>query len=143
MILLDDRLMSRFQGGLMADIQPPDIETRMVITRAKAAQLGLVLEDDAVAYIAETITSNVRQIEGVIKRLTAYREILDSTIDTADVNRARMNVVRIGTFIQSPRVRYPCILSARSPIFRLRRSAQSTATETIRQFSPPSARSRR
>ena len=46
MSLLDDRLMSRFQGGLMADIQPPDIETRMVITRAKAAQLGLVLEDD-------------------------------------------------------------------------------------------------
>ena len=104
MSLLDDRLMSRFQGGLMADIQPPDIETRMVITRAKAAQLGLVLEDDAVAYIAETITSNVRQIEGVIKRLTAYREILDSTIDTAAVKRAIKDVVRIGTFIPSPQL---------------------------------------
>ena len=104
MSLLDDRLMSRFQGGLMADIQPPDIETRMVITRAKAAQLGLVLEDDAVAYIAETITSNVRQIEGVVKRLTAYREILDSTIDTAAVKRAIKDVVRIGTFIPSPQL---------------------------------------
>jgi len=104
MSLLDDRLMSRFQGGLMADIQPPDIETRMVITRAKAAQLGLVLEDDAVAYIAETITTNVRQIEGVIKRLTAYKEILDSKIDTAAVKRAIKDVVRIGTFIPSPQL---------------------------------------
>ena len=102
MSLLDDRLMSRFQGGLMADIQPPDIETRMVITRAKAAQLGLVLEDDAVTYIAETITSNVRQIEGVIKRLTAYREILDSRIDTAAVKRAIKDVIRIGTYTPTP-----------------------------------------
>lgn len=104
MSLLDDRLMSRFQGGLMADIQPPDIETRMVITRTKAAQLGLILEDDAVTFIAETITSNVRQIEGVIKRLTAYKEILDSKIDTQAVKRAIKDVVRIGMFIPSPQL---------------------------------------
>ena len=104
MSLLDDRLMSRFQGGLMADIQPPDIETRMVITRTKAAQLGLILEEDAVTYIAETITTNVRQIEGVIKRLTAYKEILDSKIDTQAVKRAIKDVVRFGTFIPSPQL---------------------------------------
>ena len=104
MSLLDDRLMSRFQGGLIADIQPPDIETRMVITRTKAAQLGLILEEDAVTYIAETITTNVRQIEGVIKRLTAYKEILDSKIDTQAVKRAIKDVVRIGTFIPSPQL---------------------------------------
>jgi len=102
MSLLEDRLRTRFEGGLLADIQPPDIETRMVITRTKAAQLGLVLDDDAVNYIAETITSNVRQIEGVVKRLTAYKEILDSTIDTAAVKRAIKDVIRIGTFIPSP-----------------------------------------
>ena len=72
MSVLDDRLRSRFEGGLMADIQPPDLETRRVITRAKGAQLGLIIEDDAVNYIAETLSSNVRQIEGVVKRLTAY-----------------------------------------------------------------------
>ncbi len=86
----------------MADIQPPDKETRMIIIRNKAAQLGLVLEDDAVEYIADTITSNVRQIEGVIKRLTAYKEILDNTIDTDAVKRAIKDVTRIGTFIPSP-----------------------------------------
>ena len=102
MPLLDDRLRTRFEGGLMADIQPPDVETRMVIIRNKAAQLGLVLEDDAVTYIADTLTSNVRQIEGVIKRLTAYREILDSKIDTEAVKRAIKDVIRIGTFIPSP-----------------------------------------
>ena len=52
MSLLDDRLRTRFEGGLMADIQPPDLETRMAITRNKAAQLGLMLSDDAVEYIA-------------------------------------------------------------------------------------------
>lgn len=104
MSLLDDRLRTRFEGGLMADIQPPDMETRMVIIRNKAAQFGLVLEDDAVTYIAETITSNVRQIEGVVKRLTAYKEILDSTIDTVSVKRAIKDVIRIGTFIPSPQL---------------------------------------
>ena len=136
MSLLDDRLMSRFQGGLMADIQPPDIETRMVITRAKAAQLGLVLEDDAVAYIAETITSNVRQIEGVVKRLTAYREILDSTIDTAAVKRAIKDVVRIGTFIPSPQL----IIRESARYFQLteedlRGQNRSKNTATARQIS--------
>ena len=136
MSLLDDRLMSRFQGGLMADIQPPDIETRMVITRAKAAQLGLVLEDDAVTYIAETITSNVRQIEGVIKRLTAYREILDSRIDTAAVKRAIKDVVRIGTFIPSPQL----IIRESARYFSLneedlRGQNRSKNTATARQIS--------
>ena len=102
MNLLDDRLRTRFEGGLMADIQPPDLETRMVIIRNKAAQIGLVLDDDAVEYIAETITSNVRQIEGVVKRLTAYKEILDSTIDTTAVKRAIKDVIRTGTYIPSP-----------------------------------------
>ena len=48
MAQLDDRLRTRFEWGLMADIQPPDLETRMAITRNKAAQLGLILSDDAV-----------------------------------------------------------------------------------------------
>lgn len=102
MPLLDDRLLSRFQSGLLADIQPPDLETRTVITRKKAARLGLMLDDDAVNYIAVHITTNVRQIEGVINRLTAYREILDSVIDTASVKRAIEEVINTGTFIPTP-----------------------------------------
>ena len=102
MTLLDDRLRTRFEGGLMADIQPPDIETRMAITRNKAAQLGLMLSDEAVVYIAENITANIRQIEGVIKRLTAYKEILNKVIEIEDVKRAITDVTRTGEDIPSP-----------------------------------------
>ncbi len=102
MSLLDDRLRTRFEGGLMADIQPPDLETRMAIIRNKAAQLGLLLSDEAVGYIAENITANIRQLEGVIKRLTAYREILDDVITIDSVKRAIKDVIRIGTYIPTP-----------------------------------------
>lgn len=104
MSLLDDRLRTRFEGGLMADIQPPDLETRMAITRNKAAQLGLLLSDDAVEYIAECITANIRQLEGVIKRLTAYKEILDDIITIDSVKRAIKDVIRIGNVIPTPEI---------------------------------------
>ncbi|MBQ2960101.1 MAG: chromosomal replication initiator protein DnaA [Oscillospiraceae bacterium] len=102
MSTLDDRLRTRFEWGLMADIQPPDLETRMAITRNKAGQLGLILSDDAVEYIATNITANIRQLEGVIKRLTAYKEILDDVIDIDSVKRAIKDVIRIGIAIPTP-----------------------------------------
>ncbi len=94
MTLLDDRLRTRFEGGLMADIQPPDIETRMAIIRNKAAQLGLVLKDDAVELIAEKITNNIRQLEGAIKKLTAYRQILNREITREDVERVLEDITK-------------------------------------------------
>ena len=66
MAQLDDRLRTRIEGGLMADVQPPDIETRTAIILNKSAALGLSLPTEVVEYIAENITSNVRQIEGVV-----------------------------------------------------------------------------
>ena len=102
MKLLDDRLRTRFEGGLMADIQPPDLETRMAIARNKATLLGLILSDEAVVYIAENITSNIRQIEGVIKRLTAYKEILDEPITIESVKRAISDVIISGDYIPNP-----------------------------------------
>ena len=102
MSLLDDRLRTRFEGGLMADIQPPDLETRMAITRNKAALLGLILSDDAVEYIASNITANIRQIEGVIKRLTAYKEILNDVITINSVKRAIEDMIRTGDNIPKP-----------------------------------------
>ncbi len=102
MATLDDRLRTRFEGGLMADIQPPDLETRMAIARNKAAQLGLILSDEAVTYIATVITANVRQLEGVIKRLTAYKELLGDEITVDAVKRAIDDVVRIGDYIPTP-----------------------------------------
>ncbi|MBQ5405310.1 MAG: chromosomal replication initiator protein DnaA [Oscillospiraceae bacterium] len=102
MSLLDDRLRTRFEGGLMASIDPPDLETRIAITRNKAAQLGLILSDEAVEHVAKNITANVRQLEGVIKRLTAYKEILNDVINKDAVERAIKDVTRNGPDIPKP-----------------------------------------
>ena len=68
---LDERLRTRFEWGLLADIQPPDIETRMIIIERKADSLGLKLKDDVVLYIAEKLKNNIRQLEGAVKRMKA------------------------------------------------------------------------
>ena len=105
MSLLDDRLRTRFEGGLMADIQPPDMETRMAIIRNKAAQLGMLLPDDVVDYIADTIKSNIRQIEGVVKRLTAYSKIEPGgEININAAKRAIKDVIRVGEYVPTPDV---------------------------------------
>lgn len=104
MSILDDRLRTRLEGGLMADVQPPDIETRVAIIRSKANQLGMQLTPEVENYIAENITSNVRQIEGVVKRLTAYREIMDDGITINSVKRAIKDVIRVGAYIPTPDV---------------------------------------
>ncbi len=75
MLTLEERLRSRFLWGLTADINPPDYETRMAILKNKAKQLGLQLDDDVCNYIAINITSNVRQIEGTVKKILAYRDL--------------------------------------------------------------------
>ena len=88
MHLLDDRLRTRFEWGLIADIQPPDYETRMAIIKNKAMSLGLEFPDDVCEYIAENITTNVRQIEGTVKKILAYRDLQGMPLDVASVSRA-------------------------------------------------------
>ena len=68
---LEERLQSRFVMGLLADIQPPDLETRIAIIRRKAQMLDLSLSDEVATYIANQLKSNVRQLEGVVKRMRA------------------------------------------------------------------------
>ena len=104
MVKLEDRLRTRFEGGLMADIQSPDLETRMAIIRNKASQLGMTLPDEVIEYIANEIKSNIRQIEGVVKRLTAYNSIMHETIDISMAKRAVKDVVRDGAYIPTPDV---------------------------------------
>lgn len=72
---LDDRIRSRFESGLFADIALPDFETRVGIIQKKAEQLHIEIEESLVFYIAEHIKSNTRQLEGVVKKLEAYVSI--------------------------------------------------------------------
>ncbi len=96
---LEDRIRTRLEWGLMADVQPPDLETRMAITRKKAQQLGMSLPDDVVEYIGETITSNVRQIEGVVHKLTAFKNLMDEEITVAAVKKAVKDVIVEGPYV--------------------------------------------
>ena len=72
---LEDRIRTRFEWGLLADIQPPDLETRIAIIKRKADFYKLDLPDDVVQFIAEKIKNNVRQLEGTVKKLHAYYNI--------------------------------------------------------------------
>ena len=70
---LEDRLRTRFEWGLTADIQPPDFETRVAIIRRKADLLGLDIPNDVAEFIANHLKNNIRQLEGAVKKLNAYR----------------------------------------------------------------------
>ena len=78
---LEERLCSRFEGGLVADIQRPDFETRLAILRKKAEFEHLNISDDILALIAEKIDTNVRELEGSVTRLTAYSSLTRRPID--------------------------------------------------------------
>ncbi len=68
---LEDRLKTRFEWGLLADIQPPDLELRIAIIKKKAEQVNVVIPDEVLNFLAENLRSNIRQIEGAIKKLGA------------------------------------------------------------------------
>ena len=87
MATLEDRLRSRFEWGLIMDIQPPDYETRMAILKNKAVQLGLDLNDDVCNYIAINVTNNVRQIEGTVKKVLAYRDLNNMPLTLDNISR--------------------------------------------------------
>lgn len=76
---LEERIRSRFEGGVMADITPPDFETRVGIINTKASLLNLTLEENIVYFIAEHIKMNTRQLEGVVKKLQAYVNLQNKT----------------------------------------------------------------
>lgn len=72
---LEDRIRGRFESGLLADVQPPDYETRVAIVRRKAELLGIELSDDVVEYIANRLKTNIRQLEGTVKKIKAYKQL--------------------------------------------------------------------
>ena len=94
MTQLEDRLRTRFEWGLMVDVAPPDFETRMAIIKTKAALLGVQLPDEISGYIAENVTANVRQIEGTLNKILAYRDLLGDQVDEEAVSRAVRDMLK-------------------------------------------------
>ena len=79
----EDRMKSRFEWGLLTDIQPPELETRIAILRKKALSEGLSAPDDALEYIASKISSNIRELEGALIRVTAFASLNRQPVDVA------------------------------------------------------------
>ena len=103
MTMLEDRLRTRFEWGLLVDVAPPDFETRLAIIKNKAALLGLEIPEKAAAYIAENVTANVRQIEGTINKVMAFKDLLGNDTDEESVARAIQDIVkRSNEYIPTP-----------------------------------------
>jgi len=94
MVTLEERLQSRFEWGLMADIQMPDIEMRKAILQTKAEERGLFVPDDVTDFVAQNVRHNIRELEGAFNKIMAYAQLSGGNIDLELVNMALADLVR-------------------------------------------------
>ena len=92
MPLLEDRLRSRFEWGLIVDIKPPDLETRLAILRAKAEQAGADILPDVLELIARQVRKNIRELEGSLNRIIAYASLLRAEVTPEIASRALADI---------------------------------------------------
>jgi chromosomal replication initiator protein len=90
---IEERLVSRFEWGMIADIQAPDLETRMAILRTKAREKNYAIDQDVLNYIAETIQSNIRELEGALNRLMVYCQLNNTRPTLEQVKGILVNVI--------------------------------------------------
>jgi chromosomal replication initiator protein len=92
---MEDRLLSRFKWGLSAEIESPSLETRKAILKMKSEKDGLELPEDVINYIAETVTDNIRNLEGSIISLIAYSTVYQQPIDINLARKVVSNIVHV------------------------------------------------
>ncbi|MDP9727906.1 chromosomal replication initiator protein [Alicyclobacillus tengchongensis] len=93
---LEDRLRSRFEWGLITDIQPPDLETRIAILQRKAKSEGISIPEDVTYYIANQVNSNIRELEGALIRIVAYSSLVNSDISLGLAEEALQELIQRG-----------------------------------------------
>jgi len=127
-----DRLRSRFEWGLMADIQPPDLETKMAILDKKAEAVGIHLPDDVRTFMASKTKSNVRELEGALVRLVAYSSLTDSKISLQMAHQVLKNIVHV----QDRRVTIDSIQKAVAEKFSIRQAQLKEKSNTKKVVYP-------
>jgi chromosomal replication initiator protein len=90
---LEDRLRSRFKMGLITDIQPPDLETRMAILRKKSEAEATPIDEEVLTFIAENVTDNIRELEGALIRVTAYASLTQQSLTTDLARRVLADII--------------------------------------------------
>ncbi len=106
---LEDRMRSRFESGLIADIQPPDLETRMAILRQKAVNDKIELPNEVLTLLATSITSNIREIEGVYTKVVAYSSLMNVPV-TLDITKKILD--DMGNIVQVKQITFESITQA-------------------------------
>ena len=103
---MEDRLRSRFEWGLITDIQPPELETRIAILRKKAAQDKLNAPDDVLEFIASKISTNIRELEGALIRVTAFASLNRQPVDMglAEIVLKDLIPTNVATEITAPTI---------------------------------------
>jgi chromosomal replication initiator protein len=127
-----DRLRSRFEWGLMADIQPPDLETKMAILDKKSEAVGVHLPDDVRTFMASKTKSNVRELEGALVRLLAYSSLTDSKITLQMAHQCLKNIVHV----QDRRVTIDSIQTAVAEKFSIRQAQLKEKSNTKKVVYP-------
>lgn len=98
---IDDRIRSRLEWGLVADIQPPDLETRIAILKKKAESSFITMSDDVAIFLATRIRSNIRELEGALIRLSAYSSLFKETITVSFAEKILQHIVNKSTVVCS------------------------------------------
>jgi chromosomal replication initiator protein len=111
---LEERLRSRFEGGMIADISKPDFETRVAILRRKAGKEGLEITDEALRFIASNITNNIRELEGALNRVAASAQLTKSSITESFVSSVLSELIASG---KKKGINYKHIIRAVSDFF--------------------------
>jgi chromosomal replication initiator protein len=94
---LEDRLRSRFEWGLIADIQPPDFETRLAILHSKLGNIGTLIPEEVMNFIAHKVQRNIRELEGALTRVQAFAAVHQRPIDQEEAARLLADIIPAGT----------------------------------------------
>jgi len=112
---LEERLRSRFEGGMIADISAPDFESRVAILKQKIQEKNIFFPDEILEYIAENIQSNIRELEGALNRLIIYQKINNQLVDLETAKKLLKKIIRP----QSKRATFQKIIQAVAEFYNL------------------------